>query len=235
MTNSLCHIMLAEILTIAIDFIEIEVNSFVLNDEFITHHLGLILDGQCEYCFVKFHLKVRYHSDHTLDVISCDLKISNPSVVLTNAAQYAESGGYNAFEQRAESEMRVIVGKGITKDHAKWSLAPNVTSVYEPNMYINWIESIPTRLLTLIPILIRFTMGKAGLVEIYATEDSFIFIVESIGAIKALQMVINAIEVLKQKLDAIKLLEETEDTNDQLVNWVHTCLEDDWFDHLRKH
>jgi DNA-directed RNA polymerase II subunit RPB3 len=48
-------------------------------------------------------------------------------------------------------------------------------------------------------------MGKPGLVEIYAKEDSFIFTVETTGAIKASQLVINAIDVLRQKLDAVRL------------------------------
>ncbi|KAE8702227.1 DNA-directed RNA polymerases II, IV and V subunit 3 [Hibiscus syriacus] len=58
-------------------------------------------------------------------------------------------------------------------------------------------------------------MGKPGLVEIYAKEDSFIFTVESTGAIKASQMVLNAIDILKQKLDAVRLSEDTVETDDQ--------------------
>lgn len=58
-------------------------------------------------------------------------------------------------------------------------------------------------------------MGKPGLVEIYAKEDSFIFTVESTGAIKASQLVLNAIEVLKQKLDAVRLSEDTVEADDQ--------------------
>ncbi|XP_040964281.1 SNF1-related protein kinase regulatory subunit beta-1-like [Gossypium hirsutum] len=58
-------------------------------------------------------------------------------------------------------------------------------------------------------------MGKPGLVEIYAKEDSFIFTVESIGAIKASQLVLNAIEILKQKLDAVRLSEDTVEADDQ--------------------
>lgn len=53
-------------------------------------------------------------------------------------------------------------------------------------------------------------MGKPGLVEISAKEDSFIFTVESTGAIKAYQLVINAIDVLRQKLDAVRLQDSEE-------------------------
>ncbi|TYI04525.1 hypothetical protein ES332_A10G025600v1 [Gossypium tomentosum] len=58
-------------------------------------------------------------------------------------------------------------------------------------------------------------MGKPGLVEIYAKEDSFIFTVESTGEIKASQLVLNAIEILKQKLDAVRLSEDTVEADDQ--------------------
>ncbi|TYJ00727.1 hypothetical protein E1A91_A13G105300v1 [Gossypium mustelinum] len=58
-------------------------------------------------------------------------------------------------------------------------------------------------------------IGKPGLVEIYAKEDSFILTVESTGAIKASQLVLNAIEILKQKLDAVRLSEDTVEADDQ--------------------
>jgi len=58
-------------------------------------------------------------------------------------------------------------------------------------------------------------MGKPGLVEIIARQDSFIFTVESTGAIKSSQLVLNAIEILKQKLDAVRLSEDTVEADDQ--------------------
>lgn len=58
-------------------------------------------------------------------------------------------------------------------------------------------------------------MGKPGLVEIHAKEDSFIFTVETTGAIKASQLFINAIEILKQKLDAVRLSADTVEADEQ--------------------
>jgi DNA-directed RNA polymerase II subunit RPB3 len=97
-----------------------------------------------------------------------------------------------------------------------------------------WVESSPTKVFELDPISQQVVvvdpeaytydeevikkaeaMGKPGLVEIYSKEDSFIFTVESTGAIKASQMFINAIEILKSKLDAVRLSFDTEEADDQ--------------------
>lgn len=59
------------------------------------------------------------------------------------------------------------------------------------------------------------SMGKPGLIEIRAKEDSFIFTVESTGAIKASQLLLNAIDVLKQKLDAVRLSADTVEADEQ--------------------
>ncbi|KAK9162452.1 hypothetical protein Syun_003354 [Stephania yunnanensis] len=98
----------------------------------------------------------------------------------------------------------------------------------------NWIESSPTKVFDIDPsthqvvvvdpeaytyddevIKKAEAMGKPGLVEIYAKETDFIFTVESTGAIKSSQLVLNAIQVLKQKLDAVRLTEDTEEADEQ--------------------
>ncbi|GMJ03504.1 hypothetical protein like AT2G15430 [Hibiscus trionum] len=275
MANALRRVMIAEVPTIAIDLVEIEVNSSVLNDEFIAHRLGLIPltseramsmrfsrdcdacdgDGQCEFCSVEFHLRAKCMSDQTLDVTSNDLYSSDHTVVPVN---FTDSAGYDSSEQRGviivklrrgqELRLRAIARKGIGKDHAKWSPAATVTFMYEPEIHINedmmdtlsleekqsFVESSPTRVFDIDPNTQQVVvvdpeaytyddevlkkaeaMGKPGLVEIYAKEDSFIFTVESTGAVKASQMVLNAIEILKQKLDAVRLSEDTVEADDQ--------------------
>ncbi|BFG41904.1 hypothetical protein CerSpe_281780 [Prunus speciosa] len=273
--NALRRVMIAEVPTVAIDLVEIEINSSVLNDEFIAHRLGLIPltsdramsmrfsrdcdacdgDGQCEFCSVEFHLRAKCHSDQTLDVTSKDLLSSDHTVV---PVDFSDSAGMESSEQKGiiivklrrgqELRLRAIARKGIGKDHAKWSPAATVTFMYEPDIRINeelmdmltldekkaWVESSPTKVFDFDPktekvvvvdpeaytyddevIKKAEAMGKPGLVDIIAKEDSFIFTVESTGAVKASQLLLNAIEVLKQKLDAVRLSEDTVEADDQ--------------------
>ncbi|KAH0646225.1 hypothetical protein KY285_034786 [Solanum tuberosum] len=274
--NALRRIMIAEVPTIAIDLVEIEVNSSVLNDEFISHRLGLVPltseramsmrfsrdcdacdgDGQCEYCSVEFYLRVKCLSDQTLDVTSKDLLSSDHTVVPVDYSDTSSSfdntpnKGIIIVKLRRGQELRLraIARKGIGKDHAKWSPAATVTFMYEPEIYINedmmesltleekteLVESSPTKVFGIDPenkqvIVVdpeAYTyddevlkkaeaMGKPGVVEIHAKEDSFIFTVETTGAVKASQLVLNAIEVLKQKLDAVRLSDDTVEADDQ--------------------
>lgn len=118
LANALRRVMIAEVPTVAIDLVEIEVNSSVLNDEFIAHRLGLIPltsdramsmrfsrdcdacdgDGQCEFCSVEFHLRAKCINDQTLDVTSKDLYSSDHTVV---PVDFSDSGsGIENSEQR---------------------------------------------------------------------------------------------------------------------------------------
>ncbi|KAL6596994.1 hypothetical protein ACP70R_022612 [Stipagrostis hirtigluma subsp. patula] len=282
MANALRRVMIAEVPTVAIDLVEIEVNSSVLNDEFIAHRLGLIPltsaaamgmrfsrdcdacdgDGSCEYCSVEFHLSARADSDQTLEVTSADLRSTDHKVVPVDQArayQQALSGAdpfdsATTADQRGilivklrrgqELRLRAIARKGIGKDHAKWSPAATVTFMYEPEIRINeelmdtltldektsFVESSPTKVFDIDPnthqvvvvdaeaytyddevIKKADAMGKPGLVEITAKEDSFIFTVETTGAITPYELIMNAITVLKQKLDAVRLQDDDGD------------------------
>ncbi|CAN0878904.1 DNA-directed RNA polymerases II, IV and V subunit 3, partial [Linum grandiflorum] len=275
MANALRRVMIAEVPTVAIDLVEIEVNSSVLNDEFIAHRLGLVPltseramsmrfsrdcdacdgDGQCEYCSVEFHLRAKCISDQTLDVSSKDLVSSDHTVI---PVDFSEAAGDDSSEQKGviivklrrgqELRLRAIARKGIGKDHAKWSPAATVTFMYEPDISINEdmmkslsleekqsvVDSSPTKVFDIDPNTHRVVvvdaeaytyddevlkkveaMGKPGLIDIRAKEDSFIFTVETTGAVKASQLVLNAIEILKQKLDAVRLSDDTVEADDQ--------------------
>ncbi|KAK3132531.1 hypothetical protein QOZ80_6AG0523990 [Eleusine coracana subsp. coracana] len=283
MANALRRVMIAEVPTVAIDLVEIEVNSSVLNDEFIAHRLGLIPltsaaamgmrfsrdcdacdgDGSCEYCSVEFHLSARAtDSDQTLEVTSNDLRSTDPKVCAVDQARAIQqalgaSEPYDhasAADQRGilivklrrgqELRLRAIARKGIGKDHAKWSPAATVTFMYEPEIRFSeeimdkmtldekrsWVQSSPTKVFDIDPnshqlvvvdaeaytyddevIKKADAMGRPGLVEINAKEDSFIFTVETTGAITAYELIMNAITVLRQKLDAVRLQDDDGD------------------------
>ncbi|PPS01012.1 hypothetical protein GOBAR_AA19658 [Gossypium barbadense] len=222
MANALRRVMISEVPTIAIDLVEIEVNSSVLNDEFIAHRLGLIPltseramsmrfsrdcdacdgDGQCEFCSVEFHLRAKCISDQTLDVTSKDLYSSDHTVV---PVDFTDNAGYDSTEPSLTLEEKLsFVESSPTK---VFDIDPNTQQVVvvDPEAYTYDDEVLKK----------AEAMGKPGLVEIYAKEDSFIFTVESTGAIKASQLVLNAIEILKQKLDAVRLSEDTVEADDQ--------------------
>ncbi|CAL9105250.1 unnamed protein product [Musa acuminata var. zebrina] len=129
--------------------VEIEVNSSVLDDDFIGHRLGLIPltsddampvrfsrdcdacdgDGLCEFCSVEFFLSVRSDSDHTLDVTSADLHTTNPRVCPVDVPAKAPSSAEQNFvtsgviivklRRGQELKLRAVARKGIGKDHAE--------------------------------------------------------------------------------------------------------------------
>ena len=89
--------MLAEVPTLAIDLVEIDVNTSVLADEFLAHRLGLIplvsegiellsylrdctCDQYCPNCLVKLELTAKCDLDLTMNVYASDLaKFANGS------------------------------------------------------------------------------------------------------------------------------------------------------------
>ncbi|KAF8735882.1 hypothetical protein AX14_001330 [Amanita brunnescens Koide BX004] len=91
--NSLRRVVMADIPTVAIDMVEIDINTTVLPDEFIAHRLGMIpltstncdeairytrdciCETQCDFCSVKLILHVACHDHHTMDVTSNHLEV----------------------------------------------------------------------------------------------------------------------------------------------------------------
>lgn len=152
MANSLRRTMLAEVPTLAIDLVEIDINTLVLADEFLLHRLGLIpliLDGienlsylrdctcdnYCPKCLVKLELTAKCDTDSTMNVYALDLAKFNNGLTLGNPViRDAQKRGPLICKLRKHQELRLtcIAKKGIAKEHAKWLPCAAVGFEYDP-------------------------------------------------------------------------------------------------------
>mmetsp|Transcript_9205 Transcript_9205/g.11497 ORF Transcript_9205/g.11497 Transcript_9205/m.11497 type:complete len:312 (-) Transcript_9205:2175-3110(-) len=152
MANSMRRTMLAEVPTLAIDLVEIEVNTSVLADEFISHRLGLIplnsegidnlsysrdctCDQYCANCSVKLELTAKCDTDSTMSVYSSDLaKFHNGSKLGDPVIRDNHRKGPLICKLRKHQELRItcIAKKGIAKEHAKWSPCAAIGFEYDP-------------------------------------------------------------------------------------------------------
>ncbi|KAF9654013.1 DNA-directed RNA polymerase II polypeptide [Thelephora ganbajun] len=121
--NSLRRVMMAEIPTVAIDIVEVEMNTTVLPDEFIVHRLGMIplnsmncdealrynrdctCSVSCRYCAIQLVLRVSCNDNETLHVTSDHLEV----VAQTSYDDEGEVG--DELSKRSE-EFGHPVGKG---------------------------------------------------------------------------------------------------------------------------
>lgn len=128
--NSLRRVFIAEVPTIAIDWVQIESNTSVLHDEFIAHRMGLIPfvsdnvveDMQytrectctefCDSCSVLFKLNVKCKEEATRSVTTADLvceteKYSN--TVYPACGSQLKSRGVNFGDEYGQHEDILIV------------------------------------------------------------------------------------------------------------------------------
>lgn len=159
--NALRRIMIAEVPTVAIDLVEIEVNTTVLNDEFLAHRLGLIplvshgvesmispFEGDGDFQEIDFHLNVHCTSDDTQNITSQDLRRElNPEYPDLESIQPVDEGEGTGDSQRGilivkmrkgqELKLRAKARKGIGKDHAKWSPVATARFRYVPEITLD--------------------------------------------------------------------------------------------------
>uniref|UniRef100_A0A915EE81 DNA-directed RNA polymerase II subunit RPB3 n=1 Tax=Ditylenchus dipsaci TaxID=166011 RepID=A0A915EE81_9BILA len=210
--NALRRVFIAEVPTMAIDWVQIDSNTSVLHDEFIAHRMGFIpltsngvvdkllysrdcsCSDFCTNCSVEFQLNVRCEDDATRAVTSDDLQSSNPEVVPACGAHLP------ARQIGARGPYEMLRQKRFGKEHAKWNPTCGVAFEYDPDNALRhtifakaeeWPKS-------------EFSQLEDDEFEApydaHGKPNKFWISVESAGALKAETIVLSGINALKKKL-----------------------------------
>jgi len=159
--NSLRRIMIAEIPTMAIEFVNIKGNTSCLHDEHLALRLGLIplyssnvdnfnyphecscRDNQdsCPICSVCFNLHVKNESSEQIEVTSQSLiqrKIESDDQRSVRPVEYTSLRGEEKgvpivkLQSNQEIDLECVAKKGTGKIHQKWSPVATVAMRFEP-------------------------------------------------------------------------------------------------------
>ena len=251
--NALRRVILSEVPCMAIDEVVMIENSSILQDEMISHRLGLVplktdLEGYnlpelcpcksefgCNLCRVTLTLDAEA-KEGTRTVYSGELTSENPGIVpVSDKIPILKL----AKEQKIRLEAYVRLGKG--KTHAKWQPVTLCTYKYFPKIEISakncdaetcrkCVQICPRRVLavsgnkievrdlmscTLCQDCVESCPKEPRAIKVGWEENTFIFNIESSGALPPEKMVQEAVKILDGQLNDLEAqikVEKSEET-----------------------
>lgn len=158
LANGLRRVLLAEVPLLAIDSVDVHVNTSVFHDEMLVHRLGLIplaseyaehmsmphecdCGGEegCEHCLIEGELKVRCMADqHSRAVYTTDLLIKNQMIHNVRPVCRNDRGIWLFTLGRGqEVDFTFKIRKGIAKVHSRFMAVSTVAMQYLMDIRLN--------------------------------------------------------------------------------------------------
>ncbi len=226
--SALRRIMMSEIPTMAVEWVEFKKNDSALNDEVVANRLGLVpltfdpkaynVNATCEKCKGKGCSRCQ---------VKLVLKKKGPAVVYSKDLKSTAKDVKPAFDnipitelfEGQDIEFEATAQLGFGKDHVKWQGAvvgyKNKANVIVPKdleAKKEYIQSCPvdvfeahgSKIVAERPmdciLCMQCVEASNGKIKIEAVEDSFIFNVETASGLTADEVVSTAAEILGSKM-----------------------------------